>query len=424
MVCHQDFPVLRVRQAKTSGYESMVGPLLKQAFLRWGTKKTSDEEEIMSDEQARRSSRSSDSSQVNPPSEELKLWKAYDDYQDIKRLQCGAEAVSSLTESFSSGRVFVVKRMINYPTYRPQPRHSSRQDFVPKSWPYPNEYNVLSTIKPHPNILKVFGCDLLGLRHANLYTEFCNGGDLSEFAVKRPGAGDLVPENFALHVFISLIRALAYLHYGLRWNAEYKRYCQETKYTPCVHGDVKPENVFLKWTQNPQQPGMPDIVLGDFGFTQPASRAEGVTGTTAYQAPELAAIRALKKVDPKAYERTMSTRGHMTFATDVFSLGQTMHVVCKAMLHQIGGDPHTKPVRRVMVGKRWQMIGVELDSSEVPSYVTPEIEDSIKRCLAPNPAMRPTMGLNGMLQMVEVFRKALEGFSVESEEVAKWPREV
>lgn len=158
----------------------------------------------------------------------------------------GADAVTSLTKSTKTGRVYVVKRFADYPEFG-----KSGPLQLGGVQPLPNEAKLLLvSLRPHPNILRAFGCDLIecdkGWYKANLYSEYCAGGDLYDHILAVANSKRSAPESLALHIFISLAQALAYLHHGLHWDPKVNRYWQEPGFITYVHGDIKPSNVFLR----------------------------------------------------------------------------------------------------------------------------------------------------------------------------------
>jgi serine/threonine protein kinase len=272
--------------------------------------------------------------------------------------------------------------------------------------PLPNEAQVLLVaLRPHENILRAFGCDFLGVQKsnfkANLYLEYCSGGDPTEHIVATASSQRSVPESMALHVFISLSQALCYLHHGLRWDSEALCYRKEPGFVSYVHGDVKCENVFLRWSNDAERVGLPTVVLGDLGITQPAKTFVGISGTERYQAPEVARIWALYESDKKAYMVKTRETGHMTTATDVYSLGQVVHMVGTNRMHATGEDPMTKPA----VSTKRGMVGVKLGLR--PTYETEALTTAVQACLQPDRTARPMVKEGGLLDAVAVCRAAL-----------------
>lgn len=244
---------------------------------------------------------------------------------DVKTLQHGSEAKSYVTKSTTTNRIYVVKRFTKYAFHNDEAAPQLGEQ------PLPNEaFVLLKALRPHPNILRAFGCDLFGVRIADLYTAYCNGGDLTEQMLHFLEGKITPPERFVLHVFVSLAYALAYIHNGLRWDSKTKAYLKDPAFeTSYVHGDLKAENCFLSWNSDEAvRRGLPDVVLGDWGFAQPAHSFAGIAGTPGYQAPEIAAVYKLRQTDRNAFDAVMRTTGHMSPAADVWSLGQTIHKLC------------------------------------------------------------------------------------------------
>jgi serine/threonine protein kinase len=303
-----------------------------------------------------------------------------------------------VTKSTSTGRVYVVKRFSKYAVLNgeaaPQPGEQ----------PLPNEaFVLLNLLRPHPNILQTFGCDLLGRRTANIYTAYCSGGDLTEQMHHFMEARITVPERFVLHVFISIVQALSYAHNGLRWDPKTKSYSRDADFhASLIHGDIKAENVFLGWSDDAIRRGLPDVILGDWGFAQPAKTFKGIAGTPGYQAPEIAAVYKLQRTNPAAYQAALRTPGYMTPATDVFSLGQTIHKLCTGREHIVGADPLTFPIRVTERG----LIGVKIGGRR--GYETQALQEAVQWCLSKDPLMRPKTDEGGLLRAVAIFQDALE----------------
>ena len=334
-------------------------------------------------------------SPTKPPSLE---WRPRDTYIDVKALEHGSEAKSYVTKSITTGRVYVVKRFEKY--------NILNSDCAPQpgEQPLPNEaYVLLKALTPHPNILQAFGCDMLGKRTANLYTAYCSGGDLTNQMLQFLKLGVTPPERFILHTFIELSHALCFIHNGLRYDSTTKSYSKDPAFnTTIVHADFKLENVFMSWSPDAVRRGLPDIVLGDWGFAQREDACKGIAGTPGYQAPEVAAVYKLKEDDPGAFLDAMKITGFMTPAADVWSLGQTIHKLCTGREHVVGADPMMFPARDTSRG----MIGVKLGGRR--GYETRALQETVQWCLKKNPLMRPKSDEGGLLLGVAIFQHALE----------------
>jgi NIMA (never in mitosis gene a)-related kinase len=155
----------------------------------------------------------------------------------------------------------------------------------------------------------------------------------------------VVPPVFTLHVFVSMIHALAYLHYGIRYEAEMGEYTQTKVYEAIIHGDIKPENIFLRWPPGTTNESMgrntlPEIVLADFDMVALDSESWGIKGTPDYDSPEVHAVARLKDVDWKAYERARDAKV-MSVKSDVYQLGLIIHLMAAGAIFKMGTDPST-----------------------------------------------------------------------------------
>ncbi|KAI9834337.1 MAG: hypothetical protein M1826_004263 [Phylliscum demangeonii] len=148
----------------------------------------------------------------------------------------------------------------------------------------------------HPNITKYIDAFLslkVNSPQASLYMELCEYGSLDDlvdrYLVRRTvERGVRLPESFLWHTFHSLIKAIAYLHWGL---SPRSRERPEPHSSPHIilHRDIKPANIFLR---RADRGGIyPSVVLGDFGIAiqkgDPLWDADGACGTFAWQPPEV-----------------------------------------------------------------------------------------------------------------------------------------
>ena len=346
-------------------------------------------------------------SPLSPPQP---AWRPGDAYTNTKTLQHGSEAKSYVAQSATTGRVYVVKRFSNYNVYNDEAAPQ------PGEQPLPNEaFVLLKALRPHPNILHAFGCDLFGERRANFYTAYCSGGDLTEQMAHFLKIKVVPPETFVLHVFISIVHALSYVHNGLRWDPKTKSYSKDPGFeAPIVHADTKLENCFLSWDDDAVRRGLPNVVLGDWGFAQPAHTFRGIAGTPGYQAPEIAAVYKLQETDREASNRALTTTGYMTPAADVFALGQTIHKLCTGREHVVGADPMTFPI---LVTERG-LIGVRLGGRR--GYETSTLQEVLQWCLLKNPVMRPKTDEGGLLYAVTVFQDALKELEGRSQRIPNY----
>lgn len=339
---------------------------------------------------------------ARPPKSKPEGWIKHDSYEDIKELEHGSEAKTSLTKSTTTGKMYVVKRYFRFPV--PEDNAAIQQC---RRNPLPNEATVLlKALRSHPNVLRAFGCDRVGPRRCDLYTEFCDGGDLQNKIRECRRHNLVAAEHFTLHVFISLTEALAYLHHGLRWDSEKEQYLQEPGFTSFIHGDIKPENTFLRWSDKAERHGLPDVVLGDLGMSAPADHYVGICGTSGYAAPEVQMIWDLEEMDPEDRDPEAIKKvkhWHLTRATDIYSLGQTIHRLSTNKYHAIGADPGTTPV----VASEEGMIGVRL-GCDPAWYESKALTNVVQACLQANPVHRPEALENDLLEHVVLFKKELE----------------
>lgn len=109
---------------------------------------------------------------------------------------------------------------------------------------------------------------------ATVVMEYCDLGTLAGLTVrlhklKRHGKADRCPQGFVFHAFVCLVDALAFLQRG--YGAGDARGAPGN-WTSLVHGDVKPENVFLRSRiGGPDGYCHPYVVLADWGL----ARSEG-----------------------------------------------------------------------------------------------------------------------------------------------------
>lgn len=136
-----------------------------------------------------------------------------------------------------------------------------------------SEIIILQNIN-HPNIIRLH--DMIkepGKIH--LVLEYCKGGDLSMFILKRQGR---IPEATAKHFMQQLASGLKIL-----------------RENNVIHRDLKPQNLLLSANDDNSV-----LKIADFGFArslQPRGLAETLCGSPLYMAPE---IMQLQKYDAKA----------------------------------------------------------------------------------------------------------------------------
>ncbi|KAK4623069.1 Serine/threonine-protein kinase Nek2 [Fulvia fulva] len=243
-----------------------------------------------------------------------------DQYWPEKDLDESSEGQCSLMRSAATGHVFVVKH-----TKAVRLRDAGHfQAGDSKDWKFPNEVRILrDTLKPHRNIIGVLDVvdDELSPGRYYIWSEYCSGGDLwAQVDYWWRTRRAIVPEPFLLHVIISIANALAYAHWGLRARGGGK-YTQDDNHTSIIHGDIKMENVFLRWSSR-EFGGMPDVVLGDWGCAKPINRKGSYLGigTPEYGAPEDHAIH-------RNAPMTEATWKDYCKAVDVYGFGQVIYML-------------------------------------------------------------------------------------------------
>ena len=254
-----------------------------------------------------------------------------------------------MVKSQSSGRVYVRKhtRAPSPPaTRRPNRLSPPRQPNSGRRRPIPPEARMLTHLQlPHANIIRYFAVETSphGLDRYNIFLELCSGGDLLDqlrmFRDQLTRPGPTAPTVLTLHVLVSLAQALAYLHHGLGWK-EGQIYDEIKPWEPVIHGDIKPDNIFLRHSPQSRVNGLPDIVLGDFGMAQFACQSTGITGTPGYDSPEVRRVADLRESDPHAYHQQYNKR-IMTTKSDVYQMGLILYLMGTGRHFKVGADPGT-----------------------------------------------------------------------------------
>ena len=147
----------------------------------------------------------------------------------------------------------------------------------------PLEIEILRDIlHDHPRIVRLH--ETITHTHTmQLYFDYYPGGDLFQLNARYVEEWEPVPESFIWHCFLQLSEALAYIHHG--WDRRHSSGPPPaSEWQSIIHGDVKPENVFLG-PPTEDSHGYPSLVLGDFGLATIDERP--VPGTWKWQPPEL-----------------------------------------------------------------------------------------------------------------------------------------
>ncbi|KAF7191782.1 G2-specific protein kinase nimA [Pseudocercospora fuligena] len=225
-------------------------------------------------------------------------YSSEDSYDVLHTLAATGEGQVSFLQSRSSGAI-VVRKVL-----RPvELNEHNRRSWDQGKFKYPNDAFIANLMKPHPNIVRVFACQ----RHEEMsaepaqyemFMEHCNGGDLYLQAQHFIRMNEEVPDSFILHATIQLIEAMAFIHHGLRY-CGHGQYTMDPGFKPLVHGDIKPENIFLRWDKPRKVDDLPTLVIGDFGCAKIAGKEhhDVSVGTEMYHAPEDVAIVGSPMVD-------------------------------------------------------------------------------------------------------------------------------
>ena len=181
-------------------------------------------------------------------------------------------------------------------------------------------------------------------------TEFCGGGDLSQWVSRLPQCR--LPDESILPLAVSLLHAIEYLH---------------LKHV--IHRDIKPANILMT------SGGVPK--LADFGVSRAAVstlRGRTFAGTPAFMAPEVLLL------DDEAEEEAALDAGY-TERADVWSLGVTFFALLnsgkppltlKGAIKRVARDPES-----------WRV-------PPLPSGTPPEAVALVAAMLVADPAARPS----------------------------------
>ena len=147
----------------------------------------------------------------------------------------------------------------------------------------PLEIEILRDIlHDHPRIVRLHEA-IMHTHTMQLYFDYYAGGDLFGVIAGYFEECLAIPESFIWHCFLQLAEALAFIHHGYD-RRQLGGPPPASEWQPIIHGDIKPENIFLGPPTNDSH-GYPSLVLGDFGL---ATIDEcPVPGTWKWQPPEL-----------------------------------------------------------------------------------------------------------------------------------------
>lgn len=243
----------------------------------------------------------------NRPIQSIYKWKIADGYAQQRLSGNGRQAAVSLRNrrenkknSNWESELFVCK------SYAVAGKHVDAKDGSKYAQ---REAATLRNIE-HPNIVRYVDFEYTSLGFAQIYLEWCAGGDLDDY-VRQNGA---LGYEQAADVLNQLAQALLYIHHGIR---KYQGVLELAKpidadalvgsqegpasWQSLLHRDVKPENgtchlLIVTWSRFvlivhsvfiASQTGSPlHVKLGDFGIARPDTKGtQTYIGTPKYKAP-------------------------------------------------------------------------------------------------------------------------------------------
>lgn len=257
-----------------------------------------------------------------------------DAYSLIDRFEFGTNGLCILVQSRTTGTKTVLKT-VEGRRCRDGKYEQPEEAVIPiikLGSTHPTIVKTFSSTDHHPDIIRSFFESNVE-RLTGLYTiemEYCSGGDLEAVInrYKNRNAVSLemcyVPEIFVLHVMISLIDALLWLHHRLSYSNSNAFYSQDLgqNYETILHADIKPANVFLRWDNAVfGQMNMPDVVLGDFGLSCAKEDSYSYCGTCDYFPPECVLAAQREELG----EGTEDLLPIMTAKSDMWTFAATVH---------------------------------------------------------------------------------------------------
>ncbi|KAJ2900994.1 hypothetical protein MKZ38_002178 [Zalerion maritima] len=257
---------------------------------------------------------------------------------------------------------------------------------------------------------------------ATVIMEYCDLGSLGDLTrrlatVRRNAGEERVPEGFVWHAFVALADALAFLRTGRSLGAT-KSLRKESgmgmgrdgAWKALVHGDVKPDNVFLRsrsggaaeGTMGEREVKYPYVVLADWGLARSEEGADvedrvetaggknvwALSGSWVFHGPELA-------FDPYPPANAAQLQaGPHTTKSDVWALAACIFCLCERdnMAHIARSVPRTKqknmpPPKEFLQGRAAKLQSLDLnDGKEVYSEI---LQMCIRYAGHPLPEERP-----------------------------------
>ncbi|KAF9686280.1 hypothetical protein SADUNF_Sadunf03G0142300 [Salix dunnii] len=217
------------------------------------------------------------------------------------------------------------------------------------------EKEVFNCLNGCPFIIKCFGeettCNKDGEMFYNVLLEYASGGNLACLNKKSDGAG--LPELDVKRYTRSILEGICYIHsHGY------------------VHCDLKPENILL--VSNSAKAGEFVAKIGDFGLAKKSEKRSKkmkidpyLRGTALYMAPETVANHVQEP------------------PCDIWALG------C-VVLEMLTGKPAWDLKPHVTTEELLRKIGDGYELPKIPSQISKDAKDFLKRCFVANPMFRFT----------------------------------
>eukprot|EP00842_Homolaphlyctis_polyrhiza_P007023 jgi/Hompol1/90/HPOL_005220-RA len=193
-----------------------------------------------------------------------------ENYQPLEAVGSGSFGIIRKVRRLHDGKVLARKEI----DYRKMTEKEKKQLVA--------EVNILRELR-HPNIVRYYErfvdrknsliFIVMGYLWANLdmWTEYCEGGDLAAVIRRCKKEGRFIPEDVVWNLLSQLLLALQECH-------------MSDRHPTILHRDIKPDNVFLDKLLN--------VKLGDFGLSRMVDNPESdfaktFVGTPFYMSPEL-----------------------------------------------------------------------------------------------------------------------------------------
>ncbi|MCJ1428600.1 Serine/threonine-protein kinase Nek2 [Sticta canariensis] len=213
--------------------------------------------------------------QTSPCSPILAYQDPYDAYEVLRLVGQGGEGACLLVQRKSDRELRVCKVSKRW-------KHDNADNVAPR------EASILrDVLPPNDRIITFYGLTVTP-QTTQIYFDFYDGGDLSNFIDNYYFRSTEIPESFIWHAVLQLAEAVAFLHYG------YDRHSQrptQRDWKKVIHRDIKPANILLRLpnysVHNPDSfYAYPSLVLADFGLATLTPTSNRV-GTYVWQPPEV-----------------------------------------------------------------------------------------------------------------------------------------